>query len=450
MRSGLALKKTIALLWASIAVISMAAAFTGWAQPVKAGETLTLDKAINMALAYNPDILAAMDTNRAARSLIGQAKSSYYPQVNLTAAQQEYSITNRNVTSTAASGGQATSGRLALSGFTTAASVSQNIYDFGKTASQVKAQKFNYISSGQDLENIKENVVLQVEQAYYNVLQAQRNIGIANMVVGQFEQHLKQASAFHEAGTKPKYDVTLAQVNLSNAKLNLIVVDNNAAVSKADLNNIMGIPGATPYTVEDNLSFQKYNVSFDEALKKAYANRPDLKALIFREKSAEENIAFVKTGYYPDISGTASYGYTGDRLPLNSYWTAGASVSFPIFSGFVTKYQLIQARENLNTLSANETSLRHAIFLEVQTYYLNLGEAQQRVGAAKLVVDQAKENLDVATGMYKYGVGNALDVTDALISYSSAQTSYVSALYDYKIAQANIEKAMGLYGGGQK
>ena len=116
----------------------------------------------------------------------------------------------------------------------------------------------------------------------------------------------------------------------------------------------------------------------------------------------------------------------------------------------MTKYQLIQARENLNTLSANETSLRHAIFLEVQTDYLNLGEARQRVGAAKLVVDQAKENLDVATGMYKYGVGNALDMTDALISYSSAQTSYVSALYDYKIAQANIEKAMGLYGGGQK
>ncbi len=446
MGSGLKKQKLAGLfLSAAAALIFLIAPSSGWAQkPINAGETLTLQKAINTALALNPDILAAAGAERAAGSLIGQAKANYYPQVNLTASQSEYSLTNRNVTSTQTT----SSGRLALSGFTGAASVSQEIYDFGKTASQVKAQKYAFKSSEQDLRNVRENVVLQVQQAYYGLLQAQRNIGIANAVVDQFEQHLKQASAFHVAGTRPKYDVTLAQVNLSNAKLNLIVVRNNAAIARAGLNNVMGVPDAPEYKVEDNLSFRKYNVSLTDAINKAYANRPDLRSLVFRERSARENISFVKTGYYPAISGTASYGYTGDRMPLDSYWTAGVGVSFPIFSGFLTKYQLIQSREGLHVLEANERSLRHAVFLEVQTDYLDLKEAEERIGAARLVVDQAKENLDVATGMYRYGVGNALDVTDALTSYSGAEITYTAALYDYKIAQANIEKAMGLYGGG--
>ena len=437
---------------AALAVFFLFAPGAGWAQPsvdltIKAGETLTLDKAIHISLALNPDILAAMGTEKAARSLIGQAKSNYYPQVSLAASQQEYSLTNHNATS-----GQTTSGgkNLALSGFTTDASVSQNIYDFGRTAAQVKTQKYAWNSTRQDLESVRENVTLLVKQAYYALLQAQRNIDVANTVVGQLEQHLKQAAAFHEAGTKPKYDVTLARVNLSNARLNLIVVKNDAAIARANLNNVMGVPGAPAYNAEDNLGFRKYDVKFAEALKMAYANRPDLKSLVFRERAAQENISFAKAGYYPALSGTASYGYTGESLPLNSYWTAGITISFPVFSGFLTKYQLIQSRENLHVLGANEESLKQSIFLEVQTDFLNLKEAEERVSAAKLVADQAKENLDVVNGMYKYGVGNALDVTDALTTYSSAQTSYIAALYDYKTAQANIEKAMGLYGGGQK
>ncbi len=402
---------------------------------IKAGEALTLEKAVHIALALNPDILAAMGTERAAHSLIGQAEASYYPQVSLTASQAEYSL-NHNLSS--------------LSGFTALGAVSQDIYDFGKTKSQVNVQKYVFKSSEQDMESIRQNVALQVKQAYFSLLQAQRNIGIAQMVVDQFELHLKQATAFHDAGIKPKYDVTLAQVNLSNAKLNLIVVQNSAAVARANLNNVMGVPGSPEYKVEDNLSFKKYDVSFEGALNRAYANRPDLKSVVFRENSAREAISFVKTGYYPVVSGTASYGYTGDRMPLDSYWTAGVAVSFPIFSGFLTKNQLIHSRENLNVLESNELSLKQSIYLEVQTDYLNLNEAEQRVGAAKLVADQAKENLDVANGMYKYGVGSALDVIDALTTYSSAETSYVTALYDYKTAQAQIEKAMGLYGGGHK
>ncbi len=418
-----------------------AMAFSG-PQPIEAGETLDLEKAVDIALKLNPAIQAATGTARANESLIGQAKSSYYPQGSLSVAQQQYSITNHNIATT----GQ--TGRFALSGLTTAASISQDIWDFGKTADNVRVQKYNFSSSEEDLQDVRESVVLQVKQAYYGLLGARRNLNVAGMVVDQFEQHLRQAIAFHTAGIKPRFDVTQAQVNLSNAKLNLIVARNAADVALANLNNVMGVPRAPAYNVAESLAFSKYEITFPEALARAYKNRPDLKSLLLREGSARESINLVKTGYYPTLSGAASYGYTGDRLPLDSYWTAGVTLSFPFFSGFQTKYQLIQARENLNVARANEQALQQGIYLEVQTGYLNLKAAQDRVQTAQLTVQQARENLDVATGMYKYGVGSPLDVTDALTTFSGAETSYTAALYDYKTAQASLEKAMGLYSYG--
>lgn len=415
-------------------------------QPIKAGETMDLETAVGIALKFNPAIQSAMGTARASESLIGQARSAYYPQINLSAAQQEYSITNHSLATT----GQA--GRFALSGLTTAASLSQNIWDFGKTPDTVEVQKYNFASSKEDLQSIRENIVLQVKQAYYGLLGALRNLNVAGMVVNQFQQHLNQAVAFHTAGVKPKFDVTQAQVNLSNARLNLIVAKNTVDVARANLNNVMGVPEAPAYDVAESLTFKKYEITFPEALAKAYSNRPDLKSLLFREDSDRASINLARTGYYPTLSGTASYGYSGQRLPFDSFWTAGVTVSFPLFSGYQTKYQLIQARENLNVTRAGLKSLKQGIYLEVQTDYLNLKAAEDRVNTAQLTVGQAKENLDVATGMYKYGVGSPLDVTDALTTYSSAETSYTSALYDYKVAQASLEKAMGLYlyGGAEK
>ena len=410
--------------------------------PITAGETIGIDEAVAIALKWNPSIRAAEGVTRAAGSLIGQAKSNYYPQVSLQAAQQEYSLSNHNISTP----GQ--SGRLSLSGFTSTATVSQNIWDFGRTADTVKVQKYNFHSSEEDLQTVREGIVLQVKQAYYALLGAQRNLSVAGMVVDQFQQHLNQAEAFHQAGTKPKYDVTQAQVNLSNAKLSRIVAKNAVDVARAGLNTIMGVPNAPAYNVVDVLSFQKYEITFPGALAQAYVNRPDLKSLLFRENSARESINLARTGYYPALSGSASYGYTGDRLPFDSYWTAGISMNFPLFSGFLTKYQLIQARENLDVASSDEQALRQSIYLEVQTDYLNLEAAGERVSAAQLTAAQAKENLDIANGMYKYGVGSPLDVTDALTAFSSAETAYTSALYDYKTAQASLEKAMGLYSYG--
>jgi outer membrane protein TolC len=232
-------------------------------------------------------------------------------------------------------------------------------------------------------------------------------------------------------------------VDLSNAKLNLIRAENTVRLAIVNLNNAMGVPDAPDYQLEDNLSFVKYEMAFEEALSTAFANRPDLKSAIAKRKAAEQAIALAKTGYYPVISGNAAYNVSGSNFPLNTGWNVGATISIPIFSGFLTKYQVEEARANLNVLKANEETQRLTVFLDIQQAYLNLKEAEERVPTAELAVTQARENLDIANGRYSAGVGSPIEVTDAQVAYTNAETTYIQALSDYKVARAALEKAMG-------
>jgi outer membrane protein TolC len=206
----------------------------------------------------------------------------------------------------------------------------------------------------------------------------------------------------------------------------------------------MGVPDAKDRPVEDNLSYKKYEVTFDEALARAYENRADLRALVARRQAAEESITFAKTGYYPVLNGNASYNWGGTDFPLGQGWTVGAVLTIPLFNGLLTTNQVAEARSNYYVLKANEETTKQQILLDVQQAYLNLQEAEESIATADLAVKQAQENLDLSNGRYAAGVGSPIEITDALTSYANAQVSYNAALYNYKLAQATIEKAMGL------
>jgi outer membrane protein len=166
---------------------------------------------------------------------------------------------------------------------------------------------------------------------------------------------------------------------------------------------------------------------------------------IAKRQAAETSIDLAKTGFYPVVTGNASYGWSGGKLSsLNDGWDLGAAISFPLFSGYLTKHQVEEAKANLNVLKANEESLRQNIFSDVQQAYLNLKQAEESIPTAELGVKQAEENFEIANGRYAAGVGNPIEVTDAEVLLANAKLSYIQALYNYKVSQASLEKAMGL------
>jgi len=237
--------------------------------------------------------------------------------------------------------------------------------------------------------------------------------------------------------------VTKADVDLSNARLNLLKAENALRVALVALNNAMGMPDAPPYDIEDDVGYQKNAVDLGESLRKAYLNRPDLQSLILKKEAAQRSVALAGKDYYPVLTGSAGYGWSGQDFPLDSGWNVGASLNFDLFSGFLTKYQVSEAAANLAVLRADEETLRQTIRLEVEQSCANLQDAEKRISTATVAVRQAEENLDLAQGRYATGVGDTLEVTDAVVAQGNARTNLSAALYDYKIAEASLEKAMG-------
>jgi|WetSurMetagenome_2_1015567.scaffolds.fasta_scaffold15378_2 outer membrane protein len=427
-------------------------AFPSTAQTQDQGQVLTLQQAIDLGLKSQPSIKAGRYTVRAGEARIGEAQSSFYPQVNSSGSySRNYppAAGTRVVTSsstgtggsTGITSGSASTG--AYDSYTGSVGLNQMIYDFGKASTQVRISKSNTESARYDLANTQQTVVFNVKQAYYNVLQTARNRDVVQQSVNQFQQHLEQARGFYEVGTKAKFDVTKAEVDLSNARVTLIAAENQANLAMVALKNAIGNPDAPDYRLDKNLLRTKYEVPFEQALQKAYAQRPDLQSLSKKRESSKESIALAQKGYYPVINGNANYYYTGSDFPLRDGWSYGMSISVPIFSGFLTRRQVDEAQSNYGVISANEESLRLDIYSQVQQAYLSLRAADEGISATELGVRQAKENVELVTGRYDAGIGSPLEVTDAIVAQAKAEVAYTAALVDYKNAQAAIEKAIG-------
>lgn len=395
------------------------------------GEQLTLERCVDISLRQSPAIRAASGVVTASEGRIGQARSAWYPQLSASAGYSKYSLVTDPTDAT-------------LDQYTASATLTQTLFDFGRTWNSVTVQQKGAATAHEDLRETTARIVLNVKQAYYGLLRAEKNRDVLKETVGLFEQHLAQARGFFEAGVKSKFDVTKAEVDLSNARLNLIRAENALRIARVTLNNAMGLSDPPAYEIVDALSFRKSDITFDQAREQAFLNRPDLRATTAKRQAAEASLDLARKGYYPTLTGSATYTRTeADFPPEPDGWSAGVTLTVPLFTGFLTNSQVKEAKGNLYAARANEEALWHDILLNVQQAFLNLQEAEERVSVAELLVKQAEENYAIAKGRYEAGVGSPIEETDALVALSNAKVNFIAALADYKVADAVLRKAMG-------
>ena len=434
-------RRRVLFFWLSL-FIAILLTWPAWAQQEEVpspGKPLTLEQCTAMALKYHPSLRASQAAIEASKFRVEQALSTYYPQANLTGS---YNTATSNFPSVQGGTGSYTWTFFDL--YSAGLALNQNIYDFGRTAHNVKINRENVKASEQDLTTTKQSVVLNLKQAYFGVLQALRLIQVADDTIKQMQDHLAQAQGFYQAGTRPKIDVTKAGVDLANAELALVQARNNYQVAQVTLNNALGLRQDLTFPIEDTLALKPTEITREEILKAAYEQRPELLQLKARQQAQEATIKLAQSSYYPVLSGTANYLYRGPE-PGEMYWdlSIGAILSIPLFSGFSSPNQVAEARANLSNLQAQEESLKLNIRLEADQAYLSLKLAFEQVAVTEKSQAQAQENFELATGRYQVGVGSPLEVTDAEVLLANARANNVTALYNYKIAEARIEKAMG-------
>ncbi|MCI1272924.1 MAG: TolC family protein, partial [Clostridiaceae bacterium] len=236
---------------------------------------------------------------------------------------------------------------------------------------------------------------------------------------------------------------TIAEVNLSNAKLQLIQADNAVNLAVAKLNNVMGVPFIDKYNVTERLKYEPVDITFNEAIKIARDSRPELKLSELRVASAKQTVKLVKKSWYPNISLSGQYERGGKSWNSNYGYNYGAYLNFPTVNGMLINNEIKEAKYLYDKQLASARSTQNSVYLEIQQDYLNLEEKRQQMPVAQLQVKQAKENYELSYGRYRVGEGNPTELKDAQLSYQSAQLQYYQAMYEYNSAKAALERAVG-------
>lgn len=452
---------------------------------LKGGITMTLSDCEDYMVKHSPVLKAYADKQKAQKTLIGQAKSNYFPTI--------YAGTGYSLVGTQYSRGQDSYVNGNYYGIN--AGVNQLIWDFGRTTAKINMTKYNYEAAGYDLVFQTAIDTYNVRLAYTGVLAARANEDIEELLVKINELNYKRTKAMFDVGLKSKIDVVNAQYNLTQAKIDLIEAQNKYQTALISLNNTMYFVDAPDYTIKDTetFNFQKdytvkneldvadrktystnndikaeikdgailtseiekrdiiktykfkpYARSMADSILVAYANRPDLKTMELVEKASEEALKVIKRNYYPALNASAGYAFKSyNDYNANAMGIYGG-LDFPNVNAMGIKYQIEEGKALLDIAQNNVDTLKKNIYFQVQTDYVNVKKLEKTI---PLMGDKAKQafmNFELADGRYAVGLGNYIELQAALANYNSAQLAFVKTVFDYNQARFFLTRDMGI------
>lgn len=403
---------------------------------VKAAEVInvTLDETIQRAFENNRTIKGSVAEREQAFWSLSEARRQANPKVTWDLSGQRF-------------GGSYYRSYNYNRSFTNSAGVSVPIYNGGKLKEGRVAARYGLSSADLSLENTMQTVRLQTTTYYFNVLQNRNLIEVYEEEVVTLQEHLRNVNAQFRVGTVAKVDVLESQVELANAMQNLVNIQNQYDISVAELNNYIGLPADTIIRPQDTLTYKPYRLSLGECTAYALENRADAAMADYTVKQAESAIRSAKSGWLPQVNGSISKGLTNENLisgKLTDQWTVGVSASWNIFDGGITRAQVNQADAALTRAQEAAAQTREQIQLEVQSAFLQLHAAEKNIATTQASVALGEENYKIAQVRYAAGVGTNLDVMDASRKLTEARSNYFTALYNYNVARASLERYMGV------
>ncbi len=438
-----------AFIWLA-AFLLLAAGPVRAAGPEAAG-SLNLKEAIDIALKSHPSVKQARENVAGARDQIGVSRAGYFPKVNFLGNYyygNAFAATGRPTGTAPAIGG--TGGniptQIVTHYFLYQFQANQLLYDFGKTPGTVAQSRSSFHQSEQDYSGTRQQVVLDARTAYFGFLAARRAQKVQEETVRQNQELVKQALGFYKVGLKAKIDVTKAEANLYQAEASLIQAKNNVELAKVNLMNALGIK-TWPYTqVDDVLEVTPQPRPLEELTATAMQQRPDLMKNRYQQEYNLAGITVARAGYFPTLTSVASYGWQAFDAPFStnpSNWYVGAGVTFPLFEGLATTYSVSQNRAQLRATLEGYEVLRQNVTKEVSQAYLNVKTGWELIRATKKALEASRENLRLAWGRYQAGVGTIIEATDAQVQFSQADLNFVQALYNYRVYESQLDKALG-------
>ena len=390
-------------------------------------KVLTLQQAERMALENHPGIRAANERVKVQEAVLARARAGYYPTVGV---RGSYENRPANANPNADEDLFSTSGQ-----------VNWLVSDFGRREGAIRREQDTLEARRFSERTSVEDVVLAVRRAFFDYLRAEALVRVEQDTVKDRETLVRQAQGFFDVGTRPKIDVARAEASLFAAKAGLIAAQNGVRIAWARLRNAMGVTRFPEHPVATDVNVRAITLSLDDAVKAAFESRNEIKEFRSRLKAQQEAIEVVKRGRMPRLRFDGQYGrrWHDDQDIVSSMLI----LDVPLFTGFTLKPDIEKNVRDYAVIKAQLEERQQSIALAVEESYLNLLEAGERIRANEAQKKSAKENLDLANGRYQVGVGSIIEITEAQVINTRAQTDHIRSIYDHKVAEARLARAMG-------
>jgi outer membrane protein TolC len=319
----------------------------------------------------------------------------------------------------------------------------------GTIRSGVRTASLGLEAAQLEYERAKNDLILSVTNAYEGVARAQAFVVVAEEALKNSQERLRITQVQLDTGVAAQFDLLRAQTQVAQNEQAVIGARNTLDLAKANLNNILGRDLSHPVQIEEQSSLPPMEQELDALVQTAMQMRPEVQAAEKNIQIANRNIFNAKRGILPNLalSGQMDFNFnTSTFNPRNSSFTALAVLSVPVMDGGVTDARVEQARSDLKIAQITAAQIKEGVALEVRNAFLNLRDAKQKLEVAERGIAQATEGLRLARVRFEAGVSTPLEISDAEVAYTQAQTNRVNARYDYLNAYAALQRATGKIG----
>jgi HAE1 family hydrophobic/amphiphilic exporter-1 len=326
------------------------------------------------------------------------------------------------------------------------ATLKQTLFNF-KVGRAIKAAKLATQSGDEEIRRVRQAVALLAVQAYNEYVLSRERVRVAAAAVKQKEVQLETTRNRRAAGVATELDVLRFEVDLENARAQLLAQEGAAELARGRLNAVLVRPIGAPIEPTDGLDFIDLQVAPEQAVAEAWANRPEVRQVELEERIRDHAVAIARADMRPSLELNANYGWS-TRKTTNFFegdfqrWGAGLTLTVPVFDGLRTAGRVAQAKADLNMVAQTRIALENQIRLEARDAVDRLNVAKKVLETTELNLRQARKALEMVEANYKYGAATLLDVIDAQAAQTQADSNRIQALHTHANARATLRFVM--------
>ena len=380
---------------------------------------LTIEEAVRLAISNSPSVFQARTSLTLAETSLQEKCADYLPLITGSAG-DTYNKSGKNADSVGLS-------------------LSQDLLSFGRQAAALKQAQAQQKAAAEQLQSAINTASYNARIAFFDLRRAQDLLEIANENLHEFEVHLDQVRVMAGLGTRIRYDITKAEVDLGNARLESLNASNTLLIARATLGRALGLTEELPCEPATALiTLPPIPEDRETLYRLGRQNNPDLIALQDQIDAASAFVDFTIADLRPDLSLSADVSWNGSAFPLKQNWSFGPSIDWSLFNGWRKTSAVDAAVANLQASRARIADREQQLFQDLITALTQIHTARTQAEVAELVVCSARESLDLVQARYRVGLATAVELTDAEVAVAQARTQQVQAHRDALAAHALI------------